>query len=282
MHRLLSIFTAASLLCACNVVSSIIHDDEVVARVGGEKLYLSEVTKFVPDFIAPEDSAALARQYINSWATQILYLQAAADSLSEEDVDVSAELEDYRRSLLRYRYEQHYIRQHLDTLVTDEQLRAYYESHRDAFVLERPLLRVRFADVMADSPSREAIISVLAQDDCSEVMPTDTVLRWAAIRYSDLSASWTDAMVLAKEFGTDYLTMLGHLKGNYITYEPEGRGDVMIAYVVDIEKYGVAPLESCRDRIRDYILSGRKRDLINGLEQELLEDAVDRKQFVIY
>ena len=29
---------------------------------------------------------------------------------------------------LRYRYEQHYIRQHLDTLVTDEQLRAYYES----------------------------------------------------------------------------------------------------------------------------------------------------------
>ena len=72
------------------------------------------------------------------------------------------------------------------------------------------------------------------------------------------------------------------VKGNYITYEPEGRGDVMIAYVVDIEKYGVAPLESCRDRIRDYILSGRKRDLINGLEQELLEDAVDRKQFVIY
>ena len=232
--------------------------------------------------VAPEDSAALARQYINSWATQILYLQAAADSLSEEDVDVSAELEDYRRSLLRYRYEQHYIRQHLDTLVTDEQLQAYYESHRDAFVLERPLLRVRFADVMADSPSREAIISVLAQDDCSEVMQADTVLRSAAIRYSDLSASWTDAMVLAKEFGTDYLTMLGHLKGNYITYEPEGRGDVMIAYVVDIEKYGVAPLESCRDRIRDYILSGRKRDLSNGLEQELLEDAVDRKQFVIY
>ena len=166
--------------------------------------------------------------------------------------------------------------------MTDEQLQAYYESHRDAFVLERPLLRVRFADVMADSPSREAIISVLAQDDCSEVMQADTVLRSAAIRYSDLSASWTDAMVLAKEFGTDYLTMLGHLKGNYITYEPEGRGDVMIAYVVDIEKYGVAPLESCRDRIRDYILSGRKRDLINGLEQELLEDAVDRKQFVIY
>ena len=282
MRKLLSIFTAASLLCACNVVSSIIHDDEVVARVGSEKLYLSEVTKFVPDFIAPEDSAALARQYINSWATQILYLQAAADSLSEEDVDVSAELEDYRRSLLRYRYEQHYIRQHLDTLVTDEQLQAYYESHRDAFVLERPLLRVRFADVMAESPSQEAIISVLAQDDCSEVMQADTVLRSAAIRYSDLSASWTDAMVLAKEFGTDYLTMLGHLKGNYITYEPEGRGDVMIAYVVDIEKYGVAPLESCRDRIRDYILSGRKRDLINGLEQELLEDAVDRKQFVIY
>jgi len=282
MRRVLAIITAVFALVACDMVSSIIHDDEVVARVGNEKLYLSEVNRYIPDFIAPEDSAALVQQYINSWATQMLYLQAAADSLSEEDVDVSAELEDYRRSLIRYRYEQHYIANHLDTLVTDEQIQAYYESHQDAFLLERPLLRVRFADVMADSPSRDAIKETLALDECTELMQSDTVLRSAAIRYNDFSASWMDAIVLAKEFGTDYLTMLGHIKGDYISYEPEGRGDVMIAYIVDMEKYGVAPLESCRGRIRDYILSGRKRDLISGLERELLEDARGRKQIVIY
>lgn len=110
----------------------------------------------------------------------------------------------------------------------------------------------------------------------------DTSLVSDAIRIADLSDRWTDAVVVAREFGLDYESMMGLLKGSYIKYENEDRADVVVAYVVDIRRSGPAPLEYCEDHIRDNILSARKHKLLVGLEQDLLEDALDRKQFVIY
>jgi hypothetical protein len=52
----------ALLLCSCNAIPSLVHDDQVVARVGKNKLYRSEVEQFIPNMIPAEDSARLADQ----------------------------------------------------------------------------------------------------------------------------------------------------------------------------------------------------------------------------
>ena len=151
-----------ALLGSCNAVSSLIHDDQVVAKVGKNKLYKSEVERFIPNMVSPEDSARLAEQYINSWAMDLLYLDVAERELSKGELDVSVELEDFRRSLLKYRYEQRYINDRLDTLVTDEQIRSYYEEHQSDFDLKRPVLKVRFVDVMKDSPKLNTILRMMS------------------------------------------------------------------------------------------------------------------------
>ena len=71
----------------------------MVARVGNEKLYLSELSSYIPDTVSPEDSTNLAMQYITSWARDLLYLNLAENQLSKAEQEVSSELEDYRRSL---------------------------------------------------------------------------------------------------------------------------------------------------------------------------------------
>ena len=43
-----------------------------------------------------------------------------------------------------------------------------------------------------------------------------------------------------------------------------------------------APVAYCEDRIKDIILSGRKHQLLTTLEQELIEEAKLRENFVIY
>ena len=106
------------LLGSCNAISSLIHDDQVVAKVGDNKLYKSEVEGFIPNMIPASDSVRLAEQYINSWAMDLLYLDVAEKELSKSELDVATELESFRRSLLKYRYEQRYINDRLDTLVT--------------------------------------------------------------------------------------------------------------------------------------------------------------------
>ena len=283
MRKIIILLLLPVLMGACNAIASLVHDDrDLVAKVGKNKLYRSEVERIIPNMIPAEDSARMAAQYINTWAMDLLYLDVAETQLSKAELDVSSELEDFRRSLLKYRYEQRYINDRLDTLVTDEQIRQYYLDHEDDFTLKRPVLKVRFVDVMKDSPNKDAILQMMTSDEYDEVQRADTLAKSTALRYFDSSDTWLDAGELAKSFGLDYTQMLACMKGNMIKYEPEDRADLMAAYVCDIRRSGPEPIEYCSERIRDILMSARKHDLMNSLERDLLNNALESKQFVIY
>ena len=282
MRRFLPILSSVALLCSCHAISSLIHDDQLVAQVGSNKLYKSELERFIPNMIPVEDSVRLAEQFINSWAMDQLYLDVAEAQLSRAELDVSGELENFRRSLLKYRYQQRYVNDRLDTLITDEQIRRYYASHEPEFELRRPVLKVRFVDVMKASPNKDAILRMMTSEDYDDVQRADTLAKSTALRYFDGADTWMDAGELAKFFGLDYTEMLSCLKGDMIRYEPEDRDDLMAAYVLDIRRTGTAPLEYCASRIRDILMSARKHELMNSLERDLLKDALEKKKFVVY
>ena len=282
MRKVLTFVLVVLSLGSCRAVSSFLHDDQVVARVGEYKLYRSELSAYIPGAASPEDSARLAARYIDTWAGEHLFLNVAEQQLSKEEKDVTQELEDYRRSLLKYRYEQRYINERLDTLVTDEDIRGYYADHKDDFVLTRPLLKLRFVQMMKDSPSRDAILKMMSSSDYDDLQRADTLAASSAIKYFDSADTWMDSGELSDLFGMNPEAMLALLKDGFIKYEPEGRGDMMAAYVCDMLKSGYAPVEYCSARIHDIILSARKRDLVRSLEQDLLTEATVRKQLIIY
>lgn len=269
-------------LTSCNSFQSLIHDDEVVAKVGKHKLYKSELRKYIPSGVSGADSTNLALQYINSWASGQIYSDMAQSQLSKADQDVSAELESYKRSLLRYRYEQQFVNERLDTLITEAQMLDFYKAHQSLFALERPIVKARYLDIVKTSEHKDYLIKKMSSNRPSDVVEVDSLARSCAIRYFDKSQSWMDASALAKEFNTDYLTMLSRLKNNYITFENAEMSDIKTAYIRDIKRKGVAPFEFCEERIREYILSDRKRELLVSLEQSLLNAASDKGQFVIY
>ena len=265
-------------LASCDIAGNLVHDDNVVARAAGEKLYRTTLESYIPDGTAPADSARMAQQYIQSWASEAILLKKAQKELGKEGRDVSREMEDYRRSLLRYRYEQQYINDRLDTLITEAQIKDYYEAHSETFTLARPIMKVRFISFFKDSPYKAEILDLLPATGGGE-RDLDSLALLSAVRYIDNSDVWTDAAVLSREFGTDWETMISQLRSNYIIMEGE---DVRAAYVFQIISKGKAPLEFCAPTIRDNILSARKRGLLEKLEQDLLTEAQDKKDFVIY
>ncbi len=286
MRKLKTIFLVllpAALLCpSCGFISSFLDDDRVVARVGNEKLYASEVKDYLPAFVSAEDSVALSRQYISIWALDRLCLKVAQEQLSDEDKDVSAEIEDYRRALIRYRYEQHYVNDRLDTLITSEQINDYYDKRREDFTLERPILKFVYVDILDGSPHLNDIMELMPSDESEDVALLDSLASISALRYLQNTDKWTDAAELAREFGLDYGTMLSLRKNGMIRYQPEKSREMKIAYISDMIESGYAPVDFCSNSIRDMILSGRKRFLLAGLEQDLLDDALSKKTLEIY
>ncbi len=283
--RLRTIISAGILLTcllSCERIANFIHDDEVVAKAGHEKLYRSKLEEYIPSGLSPEDSTNLALQYIKSWATERLFVEMAEMQLSKAEKDVSRELEDYRNSLLRFRYEQRYLNERLDTVITYSEIEDYYDSHKDLFILEAPIVKARFLHIMKDSPNRERIVKKMSSDSYEDLMEADSLSYSSALKYFDYSDRWITAPALAKEFETDYAAMLSGLKNGYIEMDT-GQGDLRVAYICDIRRGGtLAPVDYCRPRIRDIILSTRKHALFTDLEQDLLNDALEKQNFVIY
>lgn len=276
------ILLAAFGCVSCNAIQSFIHDDDVVAKVGKHKLYKSELVANLPQGVSSADSTNLALQYINSWASSQIYSDMALSQLPKADRDVTEELEAYKRSLLRYRYEQQYVNDRLDTLITEEQMMDFYNSNQALFNLTAPIVKVRYIDILKTSDQKDYLIRKMSSNKAMDVVMVDSLARLNAIRYFDNSQTWMDAAELAKEFGVDYNTMLSKIQNNYITFESRDMSDVKCAYVREIKRKGVAPFDYSIDRIKEYILSERKYTLLKDLEQALLREASDKGSFLIY
>ena len=278
---LVAILLAGIAAISCEWVDKVISG-ETVASVGKVRLSRAELNKALPSGLLPEDSVRLAHQYINAWASELVFLQVAENQLSKEELDVSAELDEYRKSLLKYRYEQRYVNERLDTIFTDSQIREYYNAHQDRFVLRVPVVRADFLCISPDSPYIDEFRENIASDDAQRMQYSDSLAYFSAIRYETFGGKWINLNDLALEFGIDYSELLTYKKGDWIEYEG-GTGLLHLAFIKSFVPAGkIAPLEYATPLIKDILLSIRKKELVSALEDQLVEDAIQSGVFVQY
>ena len=271
-----------AMLASCRAISRFLHDDEIVAEVDGVLLYRSDLDEVLPTGLPQEDSIRLASQYINSWASDQVFISIAEQQLSKAEKDVTKELEAYRKALLKYRYEQLYVNERLDTAVSEDKVQQYYDAHADKFILERPVVKARFLSISSKSPMRDQIKKKMSSSESSDVIEADSLAYTAALKFKTWDGRWVDINTLSGEFGMDHTTMLSKRKGNWIEFT-DTTGILNVAYIEAFKEKGtMAPVEYSTPVIKDMIVSVRKQELINSLEQNLLEDARRNGKYKTY
>ena len=269
------------MLTSCKTILEFFDSGETVASVGTAKLKKADLEKVIPEGVSPEDSVRLARQYINSWALDQVFLGVAEKQLSKTEKDVTKELESYRTSLLKFRYEQLYVNERLDTAVTEDMVQEYYDAHKDMFILSKPVVKARFMSITPDAPLLKTIRKKMSSDDAVDIMEADSMAFSSAYKFTTWNNAWIDATVLASEFGADYASVLQSLNKGWVEKKNED-GILNIAYVSEFTPKGsLAPIEYTAPFIKDKIISARKQTLVLNLERDLLEDARANGQFVI-
>ena len=272
-------------MTSCETVTSFVRElryGQVVAKVGSHRLYASELASYIPDSASPEDSTRLALQYINTWASDQLFTDVAERELSKSEKNVDSELEDYRHSLLKYRYEQKYVNQRLDTAITKAQIEKYYDDHAENFKLSLPIAKAVYMNISADSPNLEIIKKKMRSDKPEARIEADSIAFSSAFRYTDFGDRWVDLVKLSREVGTDYGTLLSQVRDGYAEL-PDGNGNLNIVYFFSLMRAGqTGPVEYFEEQIRDIILSTRKQALLSRLERDLIENARNQENFVIY
>ena len=268
-------------LTSCRAISSFLSKEEAVAEVGSARLYRSDLNAVIPKGIAYEDSVRLAKSYINTWALDQVFQSIAEEQLSKSEKDVTKELEDYRTSLLKFRYEQLYVNERLDTAVSDDKVEEYYEAHKDKFVLRRPLVKARFLKISAESPTLKELKKKMSSDEVNDLFDADSLAYSSALKFEIWQNNWVDIALVASELGMDYTSVLASMKGKWVE-KTDTTGIMTVAYISEIISEGhTAPIEYSTPSIKDMIISARKQQLVSTLERDLLNEARENGQFVI-
>ena len=113
---------------SCNNVNNG-NGDRVVASIYDKTLHQSDLQSVLYEGISVNDSLVRTKAFINNWIRVQLIIHQAEKNLDKSELDFSRQIEDYRNSLIIYKYQTQLIEQNLDTVVSDAEIEKYLEDN---------------------------------------------------------------------------------------------------------------------------------------------------------
>jgi hypothetical protein len=276
MNKVFQVFIFSFFFLACH---SDKDDSDIVARAFGNTLLKKEILKNIPYGSSTTDSVEIAHDYIEQWLRKQIVLRKAELNLDEEQKEVSQQLEDYKTSLLIFAYEQELIRQKLDTLVSEKEIEDYYKSNQANFELKNNIIRLRYVKLPIKAPNIEKVKSWLQKGDLNKL---EQYCSTYAVNYLLSDDTWLLLDDVLKEIPlADYNAE--QFSRNIRVLE---RKDTEYLYLIHISGFMVkesnAPLSFEKNNIRNIILNKRKIMLIQQMQEEAYQEALNSKDAEIY
>jgi hypothetical protein len=265
----------------CTLIKSDNHE-EPVARVLDQYLYPSDLAGAIPAGTSSKDSMILAKRYVDTWVKDQLMLNRAEQALPEEQKDFEKQIAEYRRSLLIFSYRQKLLQQKLDTVITADEIQAYYEENINNFLLGQDVIKGTFIKVPLSAPRMDELRSWSRSNGEDDLDRMEKYCISYAEKYSDFNNTWVYFSSIKPQ-----LPMTISQPSRYLSYNKNiETTDSLFRYFLHISDHlpegEAAPIEMVWDDISSIILNKRKIEFFQDLEQRVYNDGVTRNQFEIY
>ena len=192
------------------------------------------------------------------------------------------QIEEYRNDLLKFAYRQQYISQNLDTNISIQAIKTSYMSGSNDFVLSENIIKVDYAAINLDAPKLEQAIKWFYSNNAKdEESFYDYALKYS-YKFSLRDSTWVSYNQLRKEIPISNEGQENFIKSTKLTQFKDSTN----VYLLEIKDYRLrgdkAPLAYSREIIKNILINKRKLNIISSLEQNLLEDALNKKEFEVY
>ncbi|MBI3519367.1 MAG: hypothetical protein HY062_08420 [Bacteroidetes bacterium] len=269
---------------ACSKSSETESEDKgkIIAKVNSSNLYANDLEHMTPKGLSSSDSVAFIQTYINKWAYNEVFYQQAINYLSEEELDITKEIENYKKELLSYRFQTKLIDQKLDTTVTLAQIEDYYNANSQNFLLKNNIVKVLYVKTPLNIPNLAKLKKL-----CYSTNPKDAeALKSMCIQYANNffmnDNTWLMFDDLKKEISQlkdipEYNLQDGK------TFEFTDANSFYFLKIIEVKsKNTLSPLNFEKNNIKNMLINQRKQQLINSIKKDFFDKAKTNKELEIY
>lgn len=252
-----------------------------VLEVSGITLYMDELQASLPENLTKEDSVRLSQLYIENWIKDVLLYQAAQKNL-KEDSKITAMVENYRRSLIIYEYQQQALNEKMKEEVSDDDIRSYYDENAERFLSSHNLIHGIFIKASLDAHNLLRIKSLYKKTDEKSLEELEALCFQNAATYDYFMDKWislNDIMDLIPYEIKDQ----GKFLKSQNALEIEDEHYCYLLYINDYIPAGnPEPLEFVSQQIRNILINSQKTDFIHQFESQMVEEAKQKGKITYY
>ena len=256
--------------------------EEPLAQVGNIRLYPSDLKGLLKPGMQKKDSAIIVASLVEKWVRKQLILQKAEMNLTDQEKDVNLELDEYRTSLIIFRYEQKLVKEKLDTAVNPSEVDEYYKQNPSNFILNYDIVKAQFLKLNLQAPNIDKVKEWLRTENEENIKNIETYSIQYASKYEYFRDDWVN-------FDNIRMIFPGELPQNELqlrttkVFEAKDSTSYYLLCIRDMQSKGqVAPYSYVDKDIRSILLLKRKQKLINDFENRIYFDALDKNNFKIF
>ena len=256
---------------------------QALARVNDSYLYEEDIRNLVPPGTSKEDSIAIVKSYIDRWASQKLLYDAAEVNLSgDKQEEFNQLVNQYKTDLYTKAYIEELVKRSVDTAVSNEELKAYYDSNKDNFRTTGMLVKLKYIHMPKEHPKFASIREKFLSGRKKDIKAlSDIAIKFKSYAFND--TTWVDMSQVYRKL--PFITPDNrdkYISAN-ISYQYPDSTDVYLVKVSKVlDRNQVSPFEYIRPTLEQLIINNRKLELIKKIEKDITDDAIKNKDYEIY
>jgi len=256
-------------------------DEPPLAEVFDSKLYPSDIMNESKTQFSGVDSASFVQAYVDQWVRGKLVEELAEKEIASDQM-VEKLVADFKASLMRHKYEQAYVEQNMNKVVTQTETIKYYEANFEKHILKSDIYLCNLMTVKIPEVEKTQLRLMWKELEQDEV--TDELNQYAknhAVQSRLGSNIWLTEEEISSVFGSSFIENNPLTKGKEYVEQNGGLRCLIKIY----EKHGKnkpAPMSYLKPEIVQIILKQRKEDVLKNMIDELFNKELEQKNIKIH
>ena len=258
-------------------------EPKAIARVGKVFLYESDIVDLVPKGTSKKDSIAIVKSFIDRWATQKLLFEASERNIDDSKINEFKELiEQYKIDLYTKNYIEDLVIRQIDTVVTEEEIKTYYNNNKQFFTNSSELVKMRYINLVKENPKFVNIKSKFTSFTKKDRLELEQqAINFKSYAFND--SIWVDINQVYEKLPFVNLDNKEKFISSGINFQYPDSTTIWLVKVNNVlPKDSPTPLEFLRPTIKQIIVNNRKLELVNTIEKEITNDALNDNKYEIY
>jgi hypothetical protein len=259
------------LLVSCTGKSS--KNADVIVTVGDKTLTRTDLEESLPPFLTPDDSIMATEHYVRIWISDHLLYDVAQKNIADKK-SIEQLVENYRRSLIIYQYQEQLVNEKLGKEISDEALWNYYEENKDKFKLDKPLVKGLFLRVPVEAPQIDKVRSWYQSASASAITNIEKYSVQNAASYDYFVDNWKDFSELMNNWPSRYSGQSGILKTNKFLEQRDSSYYYFLHITDSLLPGDNAPFDYAKSTIKEMLINRKKIDFLRKTEDDLYNKAL--------